>query len=249
MEQTLVYNQEETLVRKISDLTVFDQFAQTFFVEENQGVFEIENSHRESNTLKFIRTEIAYKLKDHRVIVKRLHDHNIIISDLLEKSTISIGKSVCRCVSSDLNKLFIQELDRFSNIESYDFNFFSQNIFQRILFPKTKSDLINYFIKLSEGMTWAIIPYNLLHIFFESDKLIINKDDNDKIIFHLGSIERCEIYVNPDDESGKIYYGNYDSILILANKNMKIYENIQGMNYHFEYLFLEQGKIKSLQVK
>jgi hypothetical protein len=167
----------------------------------------------------------------------------------MENSTISINKSVCKCVSSDLNKLFIQELNRFSDVESFEFNLFSQNILQKMLFPNTKSDLIEKFIKVSNGMSWSIIPYNLLHIFYNSEKLILNKEDDDKIIFHLGSIEGCEIFVNPDDESGKIYFGNYDSILILANKNMTIYENIQGMNYHFEYLFLEQGRIKSLQIK
>ena len=30
---------------------------------------------------------------------------------------------------------------------------------------------------------------------------------------------------------------------------MNIFENNQGVNYNFEYLFLEQGLIKSLEVK
>jgi hypothetical protein len=209
---------------------------------------EIEKSYRVENVLKFIRTEIAYNLKNHRVISKKLNSANLLISDLTEGSTIQVDKSICRCVSSNLNKLFIRELNRFQDSESFEFNLNSQNIFKKYLNPNTKEDLVKKFLQISKEMTWAIIPYNLQSIFFESEKLQLSKEDNEKIIYKLGTLENVDIYVNPDDESGKIFFGNYDSIIILANKNMKVFENNQGTNYNFEYLFIEQGKIKSLQV-
>jgi hypothetical protein len=75
------------------------------------------------------------------------------------------------------------------------------------------------------------------------------KEENDKLIYHLGTIGNIDVYINPDDISGKIFFGNYNSIIILANKYMNIFENNQGVNYNFEYLFLEQGLVKSLEVK
>jgi hypothetical protein len=229
-------------------MTIFDQFAQTIFVDDTQGVIEVENSYKESNSIKFVRTEIGYKLKNHRIISKNVNSKNIIISDLMEGSTITIDKSICRCVSSDLNKLFIQELERFEGVKKFEYNLFTQLSFQRLFYPNTKEGLIEKFIESGNGMSWAIIPYNLLHIFFDSDKLKICKEENEKIIYHLGTIEHIDLYVNPNDESGKIFYGNFDSIIILANKYMNIVENVQGTNYNFEYLFIEQGLINSLQV-
>jgi hypothetical protein len=248
MEQTLVCEETQTLISRIAKLTVFDQFAQTLFVEHNHGVIEVEKSYKEAHSLKFIRTEIAYNLKNHRIISKKINNSHILISDLTEGSTISIDKSICRCVSSDLNKLFTQELDEFKDIERFEFNLFSQNFFKKTFYPNTNNDLINKFIEVSKHMTWAIIPYNLVSVFYESDKMELCKELNEKIIYRLGKIENIEVYVNPNEENGKIYFGNYDSILILANKFINIEENTQGVNYNFEYLFLEQGKIKTLQV-
>lgn len=247
MEQTLVY--EDNLLSRISKMTIFDQFAQTIFVEEPSGIIEVEKSYRELNTIKFVRTEIAYELKNHRVISKKLHSQNIVISDIMDKSTISVDKSICRCVSTDLNKMLIQELNNFKGIVENEFNLYSQNFFKKLLFKSTEKQLIEKFIKVGENMSWAIVPYNLLHIFFESDKLELCKDENEKIIYHLGKIGNIDIYINPDDESGKIFFGNFNSILILANKYINVYENSQGTNYNFQYLFIEQGPIKTLQVK
>lgn len=247
MEQTLVYN--DNLVGRISNMTIFEQFAQTVFVTDSQGIIDVENTYRELNSIRFIKTEIVYQLKNHRVISRTINSSNIVISDLTHDSTISIDKSICKCVSSDLNKLFFQELNRFESTENFEFNLFSQSIFKRLLNPNKNKDLINKFIEVSDGMSWAIIPYNLLHIFYESDKLTLSKEENDKIIYHLGSIEGVNIYVNPDDNSGKIFFGNFNSIIIIANRNMNIFDDKKGRNYNFEYLFLEHGKTKSLQIK
>jgi len=248
MEQMLVSEEKDSLIARISKLTTFDQFAQTLFVEHSHGVIEVEKSYKELHTLKFVRTEIAYTLKNHRIISKDLNSTKIFISDLTETPTISIDKSICRCVSSDLNKLFIKELDNFENVDSDNFNLFSQNMFKKIFNPNTNEDLINKFLDFGMGMTWAIVPYNLLSLFYESDKLNLCKESNEKIIYRLGRMENIDVYINSDDESNKIYFGNYDSILILANKFINIVENNRGKNYNFEYLFIEQGKIKKLQV-
>jgi hypothetical protein len=246
MEQTLTF--EETLISRISKMTIFDQFAQTIFVDHNHGVIEVENSFREMNTIKFIRTEIAYELKGHRVISKKMKFNDIVISDLMEGSTISVDKSICKCVSSDLNKLFIQELNRFEKTEQHKFRLFDQNFIQKIFIPNKNVDLIQKFLEVSNGMSWAIIPYKLSNIFYQSEKLELNKDENEKLIYHLGKIENTNIYINPDDQSGKIFFGNFDSMIILAKNDMNIFDNDQGRNYNFEYLFIEQSPIKSLDV-
>jgi hypothetical protein len=246
MEQTLTF--EETLVSKISKLTIFDQFAQTFFVEDNQGIIEVQNSYRELNTIKFVNTEIAYQLKSHRVISKKLSKSEIVISDLMDVSTISIDKSICKCVSTDLNKLLIQELNKFEKTEEQTFNLFSQNFLRRFFNPKTQSDLIEKFTEMSKNSSWAIIPYSLSKIFYQTDRLELNKENDDRLIYHLGRIEKTDIYINPDDNSNKILFGNFDSMIILANKYMNIFDNAQGRNYNFNYLFIEQSPIKSLQV-
>lgn len=245
MEQTLT---SESLISRISKMTIFDQFAQTIFVEHPNGVIEVERSHKEANAIKFVRTEIVYNLKNHRVISKKMHSSSLMISDLTEGQTISVDKSICKCVSSDLNKLFIRELGRFKETEEFSFNLFTQSLFSRIFNKKTNSDLVDKFIEIGNDMSWVIIPYNLLHIFYSSPKLKLSKEDNEKIIYNLGEIEHLNVFVNPDDTSGRIYFGTYDSIIILANNEVSVIEDYHGMNYNFQYLFIEDGPIKSLQV-
>jgi len=166
----------------------------------------------------------------------------------MDGSTISVDKSICRCVSSDLNKLFIQELTRFQKTEEHTFKLYNQNFIRRFLKPHTESDLIEKFIEVSNGMSWAIIPYNLSNIFYKSNKLELSQEENQKIIYHLGKIQDIHLYINPDDTSGRIFFGNFNSLIILANKYMNIFETTHGMSYNFEYLFIEQSPIKSLQV-
>jgi hypothetical protein len=245
MEQTLT---SESLIGRISKMTIFDQFAQTIFVEHPSGVIEVERSQKEANTIKFLRTEIVYQLKNHRIISKKMNSSNLMISDLTEGQTISVDKSICKCASTDLNKLFIRELGRFKDTEQHSFNLFRQSLFNKIFNKNTQSDLIEEFIKIGKDMSWAIVPYNLLHVIYSSPKLLLSKEDNDKIIYHLGQVENISVYVNPDDTSGKIYFGTYDSIIILTNDKVNVIEDYHGMNYNFQYLFIEDGPIKSLQV-
>lgn len=247
MEQTLTY--EESLVSKISKMTIFDQFTKTIYVDESCGSIDIESTYRELNTLKFVKTEIIYELKNHRVVSKKLNLNNLVISDLTDGNTISMGKSICKCVSSDLNKLFIQELNGFEKTVEYIFNLNKQNIIQRIFSPNTEKRLIEKFIEISNDCSWAIIPCSLSKIFYESDSIKLKKEDPDeKIIYHLGDLNGVKIFINPDDTSKKIFMGKFDSMIIIAKKYMKIFENAQGTNYNFEYLFIEQSPIKSLQV-
>ena len=138
MEETLT---SESLIGRISKMTIFDQFAQTIFVEHPNGVIEVERSQKEANTIKFVRTEIVYQLKNHRVISKKMHSSSLMISDLTEGQTISVDKSICKCVSSDLNKLFIRELGRFKETEQFSFNLFTQSLFSRIFNKKTNKKI------------------------------------------------------------------------------------------------------------
>jgi len=252
MEPTLVSNFDKTgfkfLVKRISKLSIFDQFAQTLFVDHTNGLLEVEKSYRESNILKFVRTEIAYQLKNHRIISKNLKSNNIIISDLTECSTITVDKSICRSVSSNLNKLFIRELESFQDVERHKFNLYSQNIFKKYFFPNTDKKLIDKVIELGDSMSWVIIPYKLLNTFYNSDQIELHKEEGHKIIFRLGDVGNLHIFVNPDEKSGKIYFGNFDSIIIVANKELKITPIENETTYDFEYLFIEEGPIKILEV-
>jgi hypothetical protein len=144
--------------------------------------------------------------------------------------------------------LFIQELGRFNKIVKDEYRLFNQSFLKKLFRPNTNTSLVEKFIEFGKDMSWAIVPYNLLHIFYDSEKLNFMKDENEKIIYHLGSIAHIDVYINPDDESGEIFFGNYESLIILANKYMDIYETNQGVNYNFQYLFIQQGEIRSLKV-
>jgi hypothetical protein len=248
MVQTLISEEKDSLLSRISNLTIFEQFSQTVFVDSTTGVIEVSNTYRESNTIKFITTEIAYELKNHRIISKKLSSSNLIISDLSQPSTIQIDKSICKCVSSDLNKLFIKELQNFKMIEDFKFNLLSQGFFKKLFKPNNNQKLFETFKEIGKDMTWAIIPYKLLPIFYSCEDLELSKEENEKIIYHLGKINNIDIFINPNDESSKIYFGKFDSIIIVANNFINIFDDERGRNYNFEYLFIEHDKIKSLEV-
>jgi hypothetical protein len=48
-----------------------------------------------------------------------------------------------------------------------------------------------------------------------------NNIHSDSIIHNVGKLDELNVYVNPEEIESRLYFGNYDSISIIINKNIK----------------------------
>jgi hypothetical protein len=130
--------QQETLVDRISKLTVIDQIVETIWVDDPIGQIEINKTIKDGDIVKNISETVNYKLKSHRLIVKKNNKkHNqVVISDLPKSQTLCNNRETYQCLSSDINRIFISELKSFKSTQKYSYKYFSQNFFSKLIFPK-----------------------------------------------------------------------------------------------------------------
>ena len=249
---------ETTLIQKISNLSVINQIVETIYVDESIGKIEVSKTIKENNVVRNVNEFIEYKLKPHRLIIKNHKKHNstVIISDLPNSKTIIDNKSVCHCLSSDINNIFISELKSFKGTQKFSYRFFNQSFLMKLIKKNTEFDLVEYIINLGKDCSWAILPKFIFEIVKDSEWFDATNMISESIIFNAGKLDDLNIYVNPDEDESMIYFGNYDSITIIINKNIKE-DELKSGNFHkegksvvVEYLFIENlsGLTKSLQV-
>lgn len=245
---------EIDLLQKVCNLTVINQLVETHYVEKSVGQIEVSKTIKEKDLVRNIVEKIDYKLKQHRLIIKKHKHSSIIISDLPSSKTISSDRSTCECVSSDINNIFINELRSFKNIQNFEFDFFKQKFFKRIFNPNTDDKLIDKIIEVGKDCSWMIVPVFIYDIIRDSEWFSESIIKQDSLIFNVGKLSDIQVYINPDEFESAIYFGNYDSTSILINKNIgeeesKICSLYKEEKYIVvEYLFLETGKTKVLRV-
>lgn len=248
----LVKDSKDVLIKKISNQTVMNQLVNTIYVDDSIGNIDITSTQKEKNLIRSTTKKIDYKLKSHRIIVKKRSDESdIIISDLPYSDTIKRDKSICSCISSDFNKVFISELNSFKNIERGSFNFSKYNFFKKIFLSNRIDKLVDYILNFGKGCSWVIIPTSLFNTIRKSDRFREYKIESESIIYKIGNFDNLSVYINPNETESVAYFGNYDSITILINRNIKIDKvNNLGMTSTLviDYLFLESGVSKSLLV-
>ncbi len=242
------------LLSEVCNLTIINQLVETHCVEESIGQIEVSKTIKDHDAVRHINETIDYKLKQHRLIIKK-HKHNsVVISDLPISNTISSNKSTCECISSDINQIFINELKSFKNIQTFEYDFFKQSFFKRIFNPNTDEKLTQHIIDLGKDCSWIIVPTFLYEIIVDSEWFQPSNMKEDSLIFNVGKLDEIQVYLNPDEDESVVYFGNYDSTTILINKNiqdedLKICSLFkEGRSLIVEYLFLETGRTKLLKV-
>jgi hypothetical protein len=245
----------DSLLKRISSLTVINQLVETIYVDDSIGQIEVDKTIKDNNVVRHIVEKLDYKLKSHRLIIKshKGNEDSIIISDLPNTPTISSNKPIC--VSSDINNIFTSEIKSFKNTQKFKYKFFNQGLFKKIFKKNTEHNLVDHILDLGKDCSWIIMPPFILDIIKDSEWFDANNYISESLIYNSGKLSDMNVYVNPNEDESVVYFGNYDSISIIINKNIK--EDIlktasfykEGKSIVVDYLFLETGVTKYLVVE
>ena len=211
---------------------------------------------KNNNIIRYITESLDYKLKSHRILIKSNNKHggSIIISDLPNTPTISSNKSICHCISSDINNIFISEIKSFKNTQKFKYSFFKQNLFKKLFNKNTEKNLIDYILDIGKDCSWIIVPFFIFDIIKKYELFDSNSSGSESLIYNAGKLSNINVYVNVDRDESIVYFGNYDSVSIIINKNIKediikstsIYK--RGKSIIVDYLFVETGVVKYLDI-
>lgn len=246
-----------TFIEQVTNLYSLNQIIETILVDENQGSINVQKTVKLGDSVKVINEDINYKLESTRLIIKSDSEftQNIVISDI-DIETIMNNKSLCDCIARNTNNIFAKEFSKFKDTINQTINYFNQGFLQKI-FNKTKNEqVISKIEEIANGNSWMIIPQKFVEIFRSSSKFQENKVENPSLIYNFGNIGDYQIYLNPNQRESKIYFGNYDSITLLVNRNLST-EDLKtnsstythSMNMGVNYLFIQNRPLSVLEIQ
>ena len=245
----------QSFVEQVTTLSSLDQIIETILVDDKIGTIEIFKTIKDVDSVRNITDKIEYKLKSTRLIIKSddSFNKNIIISDI-DSETIRNNKSLCDCVARNTNNIFAKEFGKLKNTVNHKINYFNQGLLKKVFNQTTKKYLVEKIQQLSNGHSWLIIPKKLVDFFVEIGVSKLNK--NGSLIYNLGKFENLNVYVNPDQIDSKIYFGNYESLTLIINKNLETKEiktnsttYTKGISMEVNYLLIENSPITVLEVQ
>ena len=246
-----------TFIEQVTNLYSLNQIIETILVDENQGSINVQKTVKLGDSVKVINEDINYKLESTRLIIKSDSEftQNIVISDI-DIETIMNNKSLCDCIARNTNNIFAKEFSKFKDTINQTINYFNQGFLQKI-FNKTKNEqVISKIEEIAKGNSWMIIPQKFVEIFRSSSKFQENKVENPSLIYNFGNIGDYQIYLNPNQRESKIYFGNYDSITLLVNRNLSTEDlktnsstYTQSMNMGVNYLFIQNRPLSVLEIQ
>jgi len=244
------------VVEELTPLTTLSQFVETIFVEDNSGLIELNKTVKISDEIHNITTQINYNLKTTRLKIKscKLLKGKVMISDLAGDQTILKGDSNCELLCKNVNGIFAVEFDNFDNVKIERFNLYKQNFFKKIFYPNTESELMTKILELSIGKSWILLPEIFSDLINESEDFIRYDNYVKNFIYSIGRLGECIVYIN-SQETSHIYFGNYESVTIIINKNMEVvdvrssqdpFQDSKKINISYE--FIQNDQITRLEV-
>ena len=132
----------------------------------------------------------------------------------------------------------LSDLSEFKKSKKVQFKFAKRNFFEKIFFKKNYSDIFKKIKSLSENYSWLIIPEKYLYIIVKSECYSENQNTYNSTMNCIGRFDNLNLYLNPDINSDKIYFGNYNSATILVRRD----------NSTLEYCLIEAGETTELQI-
>lgn len=251
----LVDNQ--SFVEQVTTLSSLNQIIETILVDDKIGTIEIFKTIKDVDSVRNITDKIEYKLKSTRLIIKsdENYNKNIVISDI-DSETIINNKPLLDCVSRNTNNIFAKEFGKLKNTVNHEINYFNQGFFKKIFNKTTIKDLTEKIKELSQGYSWLIIPNSLVDLFLQIGNTQVDKVNCKSLIYNLGKFEDLNVYVNPDQTDSKIYFGSYESLTLIVNKNLETKEiktnsttYTKGISMEVNYLLIENSPITVLEVQ
>lgn len=246
----VVYDQKKMITKRLIDsVNSLGQMVNTIVVESSNGVIRSIKTIKDKNTVRNIEDNIEYSLKRHRVQTKSINSKLMTISDMPGEDTVCTGENVYDCLCYDIVDMFISELKDICKIKHSKFNYFNRNKIYNLFFKSDPNKLVDRIISFSGNSSWIIVPGFIFDIIKKSDRFCEYPKTN-SVIKCLGKLGEISVYLNPSNKEGTIYFGNYDSLTIIINKNIgfSLDEFSQNKNGSIivDYLFLQNGDVRSL---
>jgi len=252
---TLIGN--PTFVEQVTNLSSLNQIIETIIVDNNIGSIRINKTVKDSDMIRNINEEINYNLKSTRLIIKYDEQlmNSIVISDI-DQQTIINDKSLCECVARNTNNILSKELSKLKKVNLHKLNYFNQNFFKKVFSPTSQDKLFKQISDCSKGYSWMIIPSSLKDL-FTNNKNFIKSDMGVKPIIHfIGCLDEVNVFLNPNQKESKIYFGNYESLTLIVNKNLSINEvktnsttYTKGISMEVNYLLIENSPLTVLEIE
>jgi hypothetical protein len=224
-------------------------------VNDSIGRINIDKIYKENNVIKNISNILDYKLKSHKLIIKKYKNDDclLVISDLPNTKTIETNININQCILSNINSIFLSELDIHST--KYKYKYYTQSYFKKIFKPNTSTNLVNKIITTGKDFSWVIVSKDIYKTIKTSTHYVNNSNETQSFtIFNAGKIDNINVYVSDDINESTIYFGNYDSFTIIINNNVKE-EYVKCNNTQKEekiicldYIFIKNGDIKCLNI-
>ena len=252
---SLVDNQ--SFIEQVTTLSSLDQIIETILVDDKIGTIEIFKTIKDVDSVRNITDKIEYKLKSTRLIIKSddSFNKNIIISDI-DSETIRNNKPLRDCVARNTNNIFAKEFGKLKNTINHKIIYFNQGFLRKIFNQTTKQDLFEKIQLLGNGHSWLIIPKKLVDFFVEVVISQPNQTESCPLIYNLGKFDNLNVYVNPNQLDSKIYFGNYESLTLIVDKNIDTKEiktnsttYTKGVSIEVNYLLIENSPITVLEVQ
>jgi hypothetical protein len=247
----------EELIPRLADLSVMSQLVNVIYVDSNPATIEYTEVQKQGNSIVKTQRVEQYKLKKHKLILKKSNHHSIIISDEVNSETIQKDGTLCGCFSMRINRGFMNVIDTFSKIEKASWSYFNRNFFSKIFLKRTPSDLVHKIIEFGKDSSYIIIPETVADVIMKSNFFDTNSRHDDSFIKNIGILKidgiSLNVYLDCELKENKIYFGKYDSVNIILNKNLNIIENKKSeektsITVEVDYAFIQKEAIKCLSL-
>jgi hypothetical protein len=244
---------EKGLFKKIKNLSVIKNLVNTITIDDT--IEEISISYRKK--LKGIETNwkesFKPKLKKRNLIYKNSNDGKIIITDEVNSKTILFDRAVCECVSERINREFSLEIFNFCGEEIIKWKYFNRNFLSRLFLPKQRKDLIKKILEIGVNFDWIIISPRVLKSIENSNYFFKLEPAFNSTISNNGYLKidnlRMDVFVSPDLEKEKIWFGNYKSITLILKDKLDIKKIAsQSFSIGIDYQFIKTGDILLLNL-
>ena len=247
---------KETLIEQINNLSSLNTIIETILVDNSVGNFDLIKTVKEGEKIINISDKIFYKLKSTRLLIKSDKDfkNSIIISDI-DDQIITNNKPLCECVARNTNIIFAKEFNRLKSTEHNSMKFWNESFFSKLFSPSKEKRLESIILEMSKGFSWIIIPRSITKFFEKNTNFEKNSVECENLIHLFGKFHCLNVFVNPDQKEQKIYFGNFESLILIINKNLELKENktisntfINSTSMTVEYSIIEKSPIRSLEL-